>query len=173
MVKIRGMVSLQFWPYFVVFFRDQFNDFSSKMQFMESTSIEFGLLVFRNIEWNGMYTICHDDVNKWKYIPRNWPFVRGIHRSPVNSPQKGQWRRALMFSLICVWINGWVNNREADDLRRYRAHHDVIVMISIYMHIYRITCQRELRTWQLPMGSVIIPIPSGIQILPAIKSLPS
>ena len=41
-------------------------------------------------------------------FPPNWPFVRGIHRSPVNSPHKGQWRRALMFSLICVWINSWV-----------------------------------------------------------------
>ena len=60
-----------------------------------------------------------------------WPFVRGIHRSPVNSPHKGQWRGALMFSLICVWINGWVNNRGAGDLRRYRAHYDVIVM-SLY-----------------------------------------
>ena len=57
-----------------------------------------------------------------------WPLVRGIHRSPVNSPHKGQWRGALMFSLICVWINGWVNNREAGDLRRYRAHYDVTVM---------------------------------------------
>ena len=70
----------------------------------------------------------HDDVIKWKHFPRNWPFVRGIHRSPVNSPHKGQWRGALMFTLICVWINGWVNNREAGDLRRYRAHSDVIVM---------------------------------------------
>ena len=34
-----------------------------------------------------------------------------------------------MFSLICVWINGWVNNREASDLRRYLAHYDVTVMI--------------------------------------------
>ena len=42
----------------------------------------------------------------------------GIHRSPVNSPHEGQWRRTLMFSLICPWINGWVNNREAGDLRR-------------------------------------------------------
>ena len=64
----------------------------------------------------------YDDVIKWKHFPRNWPFVRGIHRSPVNSPHKGQWRRALMFSLICVWINDWVNNREAGDLRRYRTH---------------------------------------------------
>ena len=49
-------------------------------------------------------------------------------RSPVNSTHKGQWGGALMFPLICVWINGWVNNCEADDLRRYRAHYDVIVM---------------------------------------------
>ena len=189
-----------------------------------------------------------DDVIKWKHFPRYWPFVRGIHRSPVNSPHKGQWRGALMFSLIyariknkrlsthsrgwwfetlscslwrhrnevasevrhgwvssefyvlwprsslyqiaacrqlydrvlleptvpvstilfdyivrkhddvikwmcgeftgqrciprtkasdaellcfsliCVWINSWVNNREAGDLRRYRAHYDVTVM---------------------------------------------
>ena len=72
--------------------------------------------------------VLHDDVIKWKQFPRYWPFVRGIHRSPVNSPHKGQWRGALMFSLICVWINGWVNNREASDLRRYRAHYDVIVL---------------------------------------------
>ena len=72
----------------------------------------------------------HDDVIKWKHFLRNWPFVRGIHRSPVNSPHKGQWRGALMLSLIYVWINDWVNNREAGDLRRYRAHYDVIVMSS-------------------------------------------
>ena len=62
-------------------------------------------------------TINHpDDVIKWKYFP-------------VNSPHKGQWHGALMFSFICVWINGWVNNREAGDWRRYRAHYDVTVMI--------------------------------------------
>ena len=60
-----------------------------------------------------------------------WPFVQGIHRSPVNSPHKGQWHGALMFSLICVWINSWVNNREAGDLRCYRAHYDAIAMHMI------------------------------------------
>ena len=44
----------------------------------------------------------HDDVIKWKYFPRYWPFVRGIHQPPVNSPHKGPWPGALMFSLICV-----------------------------------------------------------------------
>ena len=48
---------------------------------------------------------------------------------PGESPYKGQWRTALMFSLICACINGWANIREAGDLRRYRAHYDVILMI--------------------------------------------
>ena len=71
---------------------------------------------------------CHDDAIKWKHFPSHWPFVRGIHRSPVNSPHKGQWCGALMFSLICSWINGWVNKRKAGDLRCHHAHYDVTVM---------------------------------------------
>ena len=74
----------------------------------------------------------HDDVIKWRHFPRYWPFVRGIHRGPVNSPHKGQWRGALMFTLICTRIIGWVNNRETGDLRRYRTHYDVTVMFLGY-----------------------------------------
>ena len=77
-------------------------------------------------EW--MVGWLHDDVIKWKHSPRYWPFVRGIHRSPVNSLHKGQGCGVLMFSLICAWINGWVNNRDAGDLRRHRAYYDVIVL---------------------------------------------
>ena len=55
---------------------------------------------------------------------------------PVNSPHKGQWRGALMFSLICARINDWVNNREAGDLRRYRGHYDVIVMSFHVAYIF-------------------------------------
>ena len=73
----------------------------------------------------------HDDAIKWKHFPRYWPFVRGFHRSPVNSPHKGQWRGALVFSLICARINGWVNNREAGDLRRHGVHYDVAVMYRL------------------------------------------
>ena len=83
----------------------------------------------------------HDDVIKWKHFPRYWPFVRGIHRSTVNSPHKGQWRGALMFSLMCARINSWVNNREAGDLRRYRRHYDVIVMHS--RGIQNVRCKRN------------------------------
>ena len=61
--------------------------------------------------------------------------VRGIDRPPVNSPHKVQWRGALMFSLICAWINGWVNNGGAGDLRRQGGHYGVSVMCpSNYPH---------------------------------------
>ena len=59
-------------------------------------------------------------------FPRYWPFVRGIHRSQVNSPHEGQWvTRSFDVSLICAWTNGWVNHRDTGDLRRHRAHYDV------------------------------------------------
>ena len=68
------------------------------------------------------------DVIKWKLFPRYyWPFARGIHRSPVISPHKSQRRGALIF-FICAWTNCWVNNRDASNLRRHRAHYNVTVM---------------------------------------------
>ena len=84
-----------------------------------------------------MYWYQHDDIIKWKHFPRYWRFVWGIHRLPVNSPHKGQWCGALMFSLICTWINGWVNNHEAGDLRRHHAHYDVTVM-KVTFHGYQL-----------------------------------
>ena len=42
----------------------------------------------------------------------------------VDSPHKGKWCGALMFSLICAWINDWANNQDAGDLRRHRTHYD-------------------------------------------------
>ena len=72
----------------------------------------------------------HDEVIKWKHFPRYWSFVRGIHRSPVNSPHKGQWRGTLMFSLVCTWTNGWVNTCRAGDLRRHCTHYVVTVMLQ-------------------------------------------
>ena len=92
----------------------------------------------------------HDDVIKWKHFPRYWPSLRGIHRSPVNSPHQGQWPGDLMFSLICALINGWVNNREAGDSRRHRAHYGVAVMdISSYV-LYLIFIWRR---WKLSRPS--------------------
>ena len=63
--------------------------------------------------------------------------------SPVNSPHKGQWRGALMFSLICAWTEGWVNNRDTGDLRHHRAYYDVTVMID---HCQATTKHNNART---------------------------
>ena len=65
---------------------------------------------------------------RWKHFPRHWPFVWWMHRSPVNSPHKGKWHGALMFSLICAWTNDWGNNRQAGDWGHHRVHYDVTVM---------------------------------------------
>ena len=96
--------------------------------------------------------VKHDDVIKWKHFPRYWPFVRGIHRSRVNSPHKGQSREALMFSLICVWIDGWINNRPAGDLRRYPAHYDVTLMCVISQHKLQIKFMST--SCQIALGSI-------------------
>ena len=99
-----------------------------------------------------LISTSYDDVTNWKPFSRYWPFERGIHRSPVNFPHKAQWCGALMFSLICVWINGWVNNGEAGDLRRYRALYDVIVMI--YM-LWKIMSYQQIRITLLTSYSII------------------
>ena len=98
-----------------------------------------GLIQHKNLRWhqwrqpwhhdNSRHRV-HDDVIKWKHFPRYCSFVREIHRWLVNSPHKGQWRDALIFSLICSRTNGWVNNRDAVDLRHHRAHYNVIEMTS-------------------------------------------
>ena len=92
----------------------------------------------------------HDDVIKWKHFPRYWPFVRVLHRSPVNSPRKGQWRGALTSCLICAWINDWANNREAGDLRRNRAHCSLWRHCNVTPWAIRAICNGVLycTTWQ-------------------------
>ena len=68
----------------------------------------------------------------WRHQMETFSALLAIcaRNSPVNSPHKGQWRGALMFSLICAWTNYWANYRVAGDLRRHRAHYYVIVMKS-------------------------------------------
>ena len=48
------------------------------------------------------------------------------------SLKKGQWRGALMSFFICAWTSAWVNNRDAGDLRRHRAHYDVTVIFYTF-----------------------------------------
>ena len=48
--------------------------------------------------------------------------------SPVTGEFPSQRPVTRMFSLICAWINDWVNNHETGDLRHHGAHYDIIVM---------------------------------------------
>ena len=128
-VIIDGVIAIRAYRKFMIVI-------SAGVRRVTSTVVKFFL--HRQDSENVWWTLTlHDDVINWKHFPRNWPFVRGIHRSPVNSPHKGQWRGALLFSLICVWINDWVNNREAGDLRRYRARYDVIAMTNLHTFIHK------------------------------------
>ena len=87
---------------------------------------------------------------------RYWPFVRGIHRLALSSLHKDQWRGALMFSVIYIWTNkhGWVNNRDAGDLRHHRTHYDITVMFSGCLSI----CPKpEIPSFHPYMGPLVHP----------------
>ena len=81
----------------------------------------------------------HDDVIKWKHFPRYWPFVRGIHRFPVNSPHKGQWRGAFTFPLICT-LNKRLSKQSAgwwfETLSHPLWRHCNVLGLSKYVYIY-------------------------------------
>ena len=93
--------------------------------------------------------------------------MRGIHRWPANSPHKGQWRGALMFSLIWAWTNSWANTGDAGDLRCHRAHYDVIAMLylmwnkpklsqSVVFHAVDIT-SKSFHQYGIWLNCIIIP----------------
>ena len=96
-----------------------------------------------------IHASSHDDVIKWKAFPSHWPFVRGIHHSPVDSPHKGQKRGALMFSLICAGTNGKANNRDAGGLGRHCADYDVTLKSQIRARWYNVV-------WYHWIGNVVV-----------------
>ena len=75
--------------------------------------------------------LCHFVVEGWYQEDKG-----SLYESPLNSSVTGEFppQRPVTpgfdVSLICAWTNGWVNNRDACDLRRHRAHYDVTVMKS-------------------------------------------
>ena len=123
--------------------------------FMSWCQMFISILPSPLLSWTGWAMLCHaetlyiqvlhctiayhDDVINWKLFRLTSPLCGEFTGHPVNSPHKGQWRRALMFSLICPWTNGWVNNRETGDLRRHRAHYDATVMWDISMALIGFT----------------------------------
>ena len=86
----------------------------------------------------------HDDVIKWRHFPRYWPFMRGIHRSPENSPHNGQWRGALVLSDLRLnkrfskQLWGWWFETASRPLWRHR-----------YVHVERPRCRARVRIYLL------------------------
>ena len=117
-------------------------------------SLEWGSWDFVDVlnilqEWPNCVIVAQHTKPSWEYIGKTFDRLRlvvtwwrhqmetfsallalctGNSPVPVISPHKGQRREALGFCLICAWTDGWVNNRDAGDLRHYRAHYDVTVM---------------------------------------------
>ena len=101
-------------------------------------------------------------LHQMEFFQRYWPLLRGIHRSPVDSPQKGQWRGALMLSLICAWINDWANNGDVAEFKtswRYLWRHcnadpkfgryfiRLIGQLTLIRWIVRVMCEFDHYVW--------------------------
>ena len=75
---------------------EEFDETFKEVQ-MELTNITMNdncLLEYENIGYHDtnrhFKKLKHVDVIQWEHFPRCWCFVRGIQRSPVDSPHKGQ-----------------------------------------------------------------------------------
>ena len=93
-----------------------------------------------------MLTVCHVFVWIWSWHNQMEIFSTLLALCAGNSPdtgkfpQKGQWHGALMFSLICAWTNGWVNNRDANDLRHHRTHYDITIVSYHQFLVIHVIC---------------------------------
>ena len=87
-----------------------------------------------NFNWAVVQMILqHDDVIKWKHFHVTG-YLCGAFTGPWRiSHTKTSDVELWFFSLICAWINGWVNNGEIDDLTRHLAHYDVTVMGFLFI----------------------------------------
>ena len=70
----------------------------------------------------------HDDIIKWKYFPRYWTFLGESIGTGGFPSQKPVTRSSDVFFDMRLNKN-WANNWQAGDLKRHRAHYDVIIMI--------------------------------------------
>ena len=103
--------------------------------------------------------IPHDDVIKSRHFSRYWPFARGIHRSAVNSPHKGQWRGALMFSMaITLWylrmdkyfhpaLHGGCNY--LSKLRGKVFQCDIFIILVLFVSARNVFYELDIENWGL------------------------
>ena len=111
------------------------SDFSEIQQFILGLiRREWSQNLIRKLKTETAYHTCCRNVcfTWWRHQMETFFALLALcaGNSPVTGEftAKSQWCGALVFSLICAWISRWVNTREAGDLRRHRAHYDVIVM---------------------------------------------
>ena len=115
--------------------------------------------IFRQILNNTYWCIWQREQKLWGVWPpyrmtsSNGNIFRHTGHCAGNSPvtcefpaHKGKWRGTLMFSLICAWTNSWLNNREAGDLTRHRAHYDVTLIVYSVPSICYKEAHEELTT---------------------------
>ena len=121
-----------------------------------------------------VYSTVYSDADQRKHQSfASLAFVWGIHRSRWTPHTKASDAEFLMFSLICVWMNGWVNNREAGDLRCHRGHYDVNVMNSGQRYLHetdtenRFNLVKESRCSYIQnvLGKLFICVSSGDRIV--------
>ena len=96
----------------------------------------------------------HDDVIKWKYFPRCWPFVKGIHRSPMDSPHKDQWDAELWWFL---WSAPEQLNKQSSRWwfeTHNRAHYNLTLMAVCVFALFDgvMTWKRFLHYWPFVAG---------------------
>ena len=142
-----------------------------------------------------------DDVIKRKHFPLYRPFVKGIHRSPLDSPHKGRWHGALMFSFICAWKRlirqarcRWFETPSRSLGRhcnggRQTTHGSGVITnnFMLYMYIYLkrkanpVWAYLHAAVWisitcyiNFPMATPILPVPGALlpRRLPSLASSP-
>ena len=91
---------------------------------------------YDDLEWHARHTGTSATQAQWwrhqiKTFSASLALCEGNPPVTDGFPSQRPVTWSLMFSLICIWTNGWENNRDAGDLRRHRAHCDVIAMLFL------------------------------------------
>ena len=123
----------------------QYNDLAAVANsFIVQTLVDTGIMICGKFQWN----VPLSRSNKCVWLSRLQLFAlymmtssnRNIFRvtghlcgnSPITGdfPAQRPMTRSFYASLICAWINGWVNNREGGDFRRHCAQYDITVLTT-------------------------------------------
>ena len=118
--------------------------------FNVNATLAWRLSVWHDVTATAGIVSPRGDVMTWQRSPHWWPFVKGIHQSPVSSPYKGPMMQNFEFSLLLVWTDYWANSQVAGDLTAIIRH-----TLTFFILIKFPSCYWELSTWQLTMQPVM------------------